>query len=64
MFVLHLGKSRKCDMAKELAELAKPWFRAADIFTESVETLRITWYTGQGNGERAHLFGLGLTTYF
>jgi len=34
--VLHLGKSSKCDMAKELSAVAKPWFRPIDIFEESV----------------------------
>lgn len=34
--VLHLGASKKCDMAKELAQVAKTWFRVADVFTESV----------------------------
>ncbi len=34
--VFHLGASRKCDMAKELARVAKTWFRVADIYTESV----------------------------
>lgn len=36
-FVLHLGKSHKCDMAQELSERAKRWFNVADIFEESVE---------------------------
>lgn len=35
--VLHLGKSRKCDMAEELSNVAKPWFRIADRYSESVE---------------------------
>lgn len=34
--VFHLGASRKCDMAEELARVARTWFRVADIFTESV----------------------------
>ena len=34
--VFHLGASRKCDMAKELARIAKTWFRVADIYTECV----------------------------
>jgi hypothetical protein len=34
--VMHLGKSRKCDMAKEIAEVAKTWFTTADVFSESV----------------------------
>ena len=34
--VFHLGASKKCDMAKELARIAKTWFRVADIYTENV----------------------------
>jgi len=37
VFVMHLGKSKKCDMAIALQERAKKWFRVADIFDESVE---------------------------
>jgi len=35
--VLHLGKSRKCDMASALGLLAQRWFRVADVFIENVE---------------------------
>lgn len=35
--VFHLGKSRKCDMARELVKIAVRWFRIADIFAEKVE---------------------------
>ena len=35
--VFHLGKSSKCDMAEKLTEVAKKWFRVADIFEENVE---------------------------
>lgn len=34
--VIHLGSSKKCDMAEELAKVAKTWFRVADVFTECV----------------------------
>ena len=34
--VLHLGASKKCDMAKELARVARTWFRVADTYTECV----------------------------
>lgn len=34
--VFHLGKSRKCDMANEIAKVARPWFRNVEIFAESV----------------------------
>ena len=37
VFVLHLGKSSKCDMAKSLSERAERWFNVHDIFEESVE---------------------------
>jgi tRNA G10 N-methylase Trm11 len=36
-FVLHLGKSNKCDMALELQNISKRWFKTADLFDESVE---------------------------
>ena len=36
-FVLHLGKSNKCDMALELQKISKRWFKTADLFDESVE---------------------------
>jgi DNA modification methylase len=35
--VLHLGKSVKCDMAKELKRVSKRWFKTVDLFMESVE---------------------------
>ena len=34
--VFHLGKSRKCDMAEEVALVARPWFRNIETFAESV----------------------------
>ena len=34
--VLHLGASKKCDMARELARVAKTWFRVVDTYTECV----------------------------
>lgn len=37
VFVMHLGKSHKCDMAKALSERANRWFKVHDIFEESVE---------------------------
>lgn len=37
VFVMHLGKSNKCDMAKSLSERAQKWFKVYDIFEESVE---------------------------
>ena len=37
VLVMHLGKSKKCDMALELADLASKWFKVYDIFSENVE---------------------------
>ena len=34
--VLHLGASKKCDMATELARVAKRWFRVIDTYSECV----------------------------
>lgn len=34
--VFHLGRSRKCDMAAELARFASPLFRVDDVFREDV----------------------------
>jgi len=36
VLVLHVGKSRKCDMARYLQVVARPWFHVADLFEESV----------------------------
>ena len=36
VFVLHLGKSVKCDMAEELQKVSRRWFKTADLFDESV----------------------------
>jgi tRNA G10 N-methylase Trm11 len=36
VLVLHLGKSKKCDMAERLAQIGSRWFRVADVFTENV----------------------------
>ncbi|MEK7448314.1 MAG: DNA methyltransferase [Planctomycetota bacterium] len=36
VFVLHLGKSKKCDMAGELSKIAKKWFKVVDFFSENV----------------------------
>jgi tRNA G10 N-methylase Trm11 len=35
--VIHLGKSTKCDMAKELQKISKRWFKTADLLHENVE---------------------------
>jgi cyclopropane fatty-acyl-phospholipid synthase-like methyltransferase len=39
VMVLHLGASRKSDMAKELSTVASTWFQTRDIFAESVRHL-------------------------
>nr|MBA3442010.1 hypothetical protein [Pyrinomonadaceae bacterium] len=36
VFVLHLGESRKCDMADALKQAASRWFSVIDLFSESV----------------------------
>lgn len=36
VFVLHLGKSNKCDMGQELRRISRRWFKSADLFDESV----------------------------
>jgi len=36
VLVLHLGESRKCDMAAHLRHVSRHWFRVADCFSESV----------------------------
>lgn len=37
VLVLHLGRSKKCDMAKELSQIASKWFKVEDIFVEDVQ---------------------------
>jgi hypothetical protein len=34
--VFHLGRSKKCEMADQLARVAAPWFRVRDRFAENV----------------------------
>jgi len=36
VMVLHLGKSKKCDMATQLAGIAARWFRVVDVYAEQV----------------------------
>ena len=36
VLVVHLGKSKKCDMAAELVRVGARWFRTIDIFDETV----------------------------
>lgn len=37
VLLMHLGKSHKCDMADELAQVAEPWFQVRDIVGEGVD---------------------------
>lgn len=37
VMVIHLGQSRKCDMANELTRIAEPWFKVEGLFKESVQ---------------------------
>lgn len=37
IMVLHLGKSKKCNMGKELTKVASKWFKVVDFFSENVE---------------------------
>jgi hypothetical protein len=36
LLVLHLGRSHKCNMALQLAQIAAPWFQVLDHFLENV----------------------------
>ena len=36
VLVLHLGRSRKCDMAAQISRISGPWFRSAEVFVENV----------------------------
>ncbi len=48
VLVLHLGKSKKCDMADVLQKMGKRWFRQADILDESVEHCETHGVTDKG----------------
>ena len=37
--VFHLGRSKKCNMAEQLSQIAKRWFKVTDVFEESVEDM-------------------------
>lgn len=55
VFVMHLGKSYKCDMAKALSERAKKWFDVYDIFEENVEDSESHGIKDRG-GVKAHQY--------
>jgi hypothetical protein len=48
VLVMHLGQSRKLDMAKELARIARPWFKVEEIFSEDVRDLERHGVTDKG----------------
>lgn len=48
VLVLHLGKSKKCDMADVLQKIGRRWFRQADILDESVEHCETHGVTDKG----------------
>jgi hypothetical protein len=48
ILVLHLGKSTKCDMAKELTLVARPWFQVVDLFEEDVTDTESHGITDKG----------------
>jgi len=49
VFVIHLGESKKCDMAKELSIIAKQWFKVEDIFSEDVTDLELHGIKDKGS---------------
>ena len=53
--VFHLGKSRKCDMAGEVAGVARPWFRNVEIFAENVAHCESHGIRDKGTRRRAHV---------
>ncbi len=48
VFVLHLGKSSKCDMAEKLQQVAEPWFKTVDLFEEGVSHCESHGITDKG----------------
>jgi DNA modification methylase len=48
VLVMHLGMSRKLDMATQLARLARPWFKVEDVFFEDVQELERHGVTDKG----------------
>lgn len=48
VLVLHLGKSVKCNMAEQLRELSRPWFKTLDIFEENVSHCELHGITDKG----------------
>ena len=46
--ILHLGLSRKSDMANELAQIVAPWFKVDDIFVEDVTHLESHGFRDKG----------------
>ncbi|MDI6774551.1 MAG: DNA methyltransferase [Verrucomicrobiota bacterium] len=59
LLVLHLGKSRKCDMAKYLQIVARPWFRVVDLFEESVAHCESHGIADKGTVEKHQFLVMG-----
>lgn len=53
--LLHLGRSKKKDMAEEVREVAKPWFPTAEMFEEDVTSGETHGITDKGT-VTAHQF--------
>ena len=49
VLVFHLGKSKKCDMAKEIVKISKYWFSRYEIFNESVTHCESHGITDKGS---------------
>jgi len=59
VLVLHLGKSRKCDMAEHLKLIARPWFHTLDLFEESVAHCESHGIADKGTVEKHQYLVLG-----
>ncbi len=53
--IWHLGRSRKFDMARELASIAQPWFASEGVFEEDVSRCQSHGVSDQG-GTHTHQF--------
>lgn len=49
--VLHLGKSKKCNMAEKLSKIASKWFKIVDVFSENVKHCESHGIKGKGTVE-------------
>ena len=48
VLVMHLGKSHKCDMGTALSDMARPWFKAVDLYDEDVSRVDKHGVTDKG----------------